>query len=396
MLLGGKTVFPITLSAGPPLDGNDPVSGLKGGTEVARAGVKMLRIYPKWTAANVTAQIQAVKDQLSAASRFGLRAWIGLFNAADNLIKQDLLGQIVDGLKDSPALGAWKGADEPLWGAKDARGLADAYDFIRLRDPAHPVVIIQAPKAKVKTPQGKLIEKPLTVGLLRDFAAAGDIHGVDIYPVSHPPGWHAGRPNKDISVVGDLADILVQSAPGKEHWMTLQIAWSGVLPPKFVPILPTLKQERFMAYQAIIAGARGLVFFGGDLKQVMSPEDAKAGWNWTFWHRVLKPVVMELNSDSVGPALVAPPAPVNVKANADDISLAARQDGRFLYLITVRRSASANGPVRFSCLPAGVKFGAAMFEYDGKDFRTFRVTNGSFTDPFTPHDARVYRFKLPR
>jgi hypothetical protein len=395
MQLGGKTIFPITLSGGPPLDGTDPVSGLKGGTEVARAGVKMIRIYPKWTASNVNAQIQAVKDQLNAASRFGLRAWVGLFDTAENLTKQDLLGTIIDGLKDSPGLGAWKGTDEPLWGAKDAQGLADAYEFIRLHDPAHPVVIIQAPRAKVKGPQGKKIEKPLTVGLLRDYAAAGDIHGVDIYPISHPPGWHAERPNKDISVVGDLADILVQSAPGKEHWMTLQIAWSGVLPPKFVPILPTLKEERFMAYQAIIAGARGLIFFGGDLKQVMSPEDAKAGWNWTFWHRVLKPVVTELNSDSVGPALVAPPAPVNVKANADDIRLTARQNNRFLYLLTVRRHPTRNGPVRISGVPTGIKFGQAMFEYDGKDFRSFKVSNGSFTDPFAPHDAHIYRFKLP-
>jgi hypothetical protein len=36
-----------------------------------------------------------------------------------------------------------------------------------------------------------------------------------------------------------------------------------------------------------------------------------------------------------------------------------------------------------------------MFEYDGKDFRTFKVTNGAFTDPFAPHDSRVYRFRLP-
>jgi hypothetical protein len=177
--------------------------------------------------------------------------------------------------------------------------------------------------------------------------------------------------------------------------MTLQVAWSGVIPPDHIPIFPTLKQERFMAYQAIIAGARGLVFFGGDITKVMNPGDAKSGWNWTFWRTVLKPVVQELSSDSVGPALVAPPAPVNVKANQADIRLVARQAGGFLYLIVVRRSPSANGPVRFTGLPAGIKFGAAMFEYDGKDFRTFKVTNGAFTDPFTPHDSRVYRFRLP-
>ena len=52
------------------------------------------------------------------------------------------------------------------------------------------------------------------------------------------------------------------------------------------------------------------------------------------------------------------------------------------------------GPVRFSGLPSGTRFGAALFEYDGKDFRTFKVTGGAFTDPFAPHDARVYRFRL--
>jgi hypothetical protein len=387
MLLGGKTVFPITLGNGPPLGGNEPVSGLKGWTEVARAGVKMLRVYPKWSAANVATQIQDVKEQLAAASRYGLRLWVGLYDVANDLSKQASLQQIVDGLKDSPGLGAWKGADEPLWGRVDAQGVAAAYDFIRSRDANHPVVIIQAPRTR----QGAL-----SVARLRPYAAAGDIHGVDIYPISHPPGFHAGRPNKDISVVGDVTEIVAEAAPGKEHWTTLQIAWSGVLPPDHVPIFPTLRQERFMAYQAIIAGARGLVFFGGDITKVMSPEDATAGWNWTFWHTVLKPVLQELNSDSVGPALVAPPASATVKANAADVRLVARQAGGFLYLITVRRSPTANGPVRFTGLPAGIKFGAAMFEYDGKDFRTFKVSGGAFTDPFAPHDARVYRFRLPR
>src|SRR5205823_3849817 len=151
--------------------------------------------------------------------------------------------------------------------------------------------------------------------LLKPYAAAGDIHGVDIYPISHPPGVHAGRPNKDISVVGDVTRVVVQAAPGKEHWTTLQIAWSGMLPPAHVPIFPNLHQERFMAYQAIVAGARGLVFFGGDIVKAMTPTDAEIGWDWTFWHMVLKHVVGELNSTAVDPALVAPPAAVTVKTD---------------------------------------------------------------------------------
>jgi hypothetical protein len=393
MQLGGKTVFPITLGNGPPLTSKDPVTGVNGWMEVARAGVKMLRVYPKWNAANAAQQILAVKEEMIAAASRGLRLWVGLFDVANDLSKQALLQQIVDGLKDSPGLGAWKGSDEPLWGNVDPDGLAAAYDFVRQLDPNHPIVIIQAPKARDKPPQAQ--DRPLTVARLKRYAAAGDIHGVDIYPISHPPGKHADRPNKDISVVGDVTELVAEATPDKEHWTTLQIAWSGVLPPQHVPIFPSLRQERFMAYQAIVAGAKGLVFFGGDITKVLGPEDAAHGWNWTFWHTVLKHLVQELNSDSVGPALVAPPAPFAIKADAADVRFVARRAGGFLYLITVRRSPTANGPVRFSGLPAGIKFGAAMFEYDGRDFRTFRVTGGKFTDPFAPHDARVYRFRLP-
>jgi len=60
---------------------------------------------------------------------------------------------------------------------------------------------------------------------------------------------------------------MVKAAGSKPVWMTLQVAWSGVVPseqhPENVPRFPTLGQERFMAYQAIVNGARGLAFFGG-------------------------------------------------------------------------------------------------------------------------------------
>jgi hypothetical protein len=386
MLLGGKTVFPITLAGGPPLTGKDPATGGNGWAEVANTGVTMLRVYPKWDSADLTQQIQSVQSQLVAAASHGLHLWVGLYNVANNLSQQALLEQIVDALKGSPGLGAWKGADEPLHGNVPAPGLVDAHAFIHSHDPDHPLVLIQAPKARTG---------PLTVALLKPYAPAAEIHGVDIYPVSHPPGTHADRRNKDISVVGDVTGIVVQASPAKEHWTTLQVAWSGVLPPAHVPIFPTLQQQRFMAYQAIVAGARGLVFFGGDLPQVMSPADAASGWNWTYWHTVLKHVVHELSSTAVGPILTAPSTTVAVKPDATDVRLAAREANGFLHLITVRRSPTANGPVRFSGLPGGIKEGQVLFEYDNADFRTVEVARGVFTDPFAPHDAHIYRFPLP-
>ena len=48
-----------------------------------------------------------------------------------------------------------------------------------------------------------------------------------------------------------------------------------------------------MAYQAIINGARGLVYFGGGIGVTMNDRDRALGWNWTFWERVLRPLLAE-------------------------------------------------------------------------------------------------------
>jgi hypothetical protein len=117
-----------------------------------------------------------------------------------------------------------------------------------------------------------------------------------------------------------------------------------------------------MAYQAIVAGARGLVFFGGHLTQVASPEDAKLGWNWTFWEQVLRPLVLELGSAAVRPALVAPNAKPQVKASTADVELVTRDDGTFLYVIAVRRKGTTS-VVTFTGLPKAIRTGEVLHEY---------------------------------
>src|SRR6185295_6030519 len=118
-----------------------------------------------------------------------------------------------------------------------------------------------------------------------------------------------------------------------------------------VPRFPSLHDERFMAYQAIVAGARGLVFFGGHLKQVMRPADSDAGWNWTFWEQVLRPLVAELRS--LAPALEATARAPAVRCGARDVDLVARRAGGFLYVIAVRRGGSTS-TVGFTGLPRSI------------------------------------------
>src|ERR687887_1702645 len=366
LVVNGQKIFPLGLSEAPPFGTTAP-GGNDAWAEVASAGANFMRTGRNdWSLQQVDNQIAAERDRMDHAGAHNLLCWPRLTEAAGNLpttansTAEQLLVRIVNGLKDHPALGAWKGVDEPANPNRPApvpaAGMVRAYNRLKQLDPDHPVVITQAPLGPV-------------ADLVR-YRPAFDITGADIYPVAYPPGEHSDLPNKDISVVGDVTKKMVQAAGGKPVWMTLQIAWSGVLPrrqhPDLVPRFPTLLEERFMAYQAVIDGARGLIFFGGDLTAVMRPRDAQAGWNWTFWQLVLRPLLIELSSRSVRPALVAPTV-VGIQASAADVELTARDDGTFLYVLAVRRGAATNR-VQFTNLPrrrdgTPIAGGEVVFEY---------------------------------
>ena len=354
-----------------------------------------VRNYTVWTAAGLEEQMLPVAQELDAAPTHGLQLWLGLAGVANDLRHEALLDRIVNTFKGHPGLGAWKGADEPAHAHVPPVGCIAVYKRLRALDPDHPVVIIEAPRGP-----GPTIRAPdvrLSAAAVRPYAAACDIHGIDIYPVSAPPGAHAGGPpvNTDISVVGDMTTIIARATQRKAIWTTLQIAWSGVLPPHPL-VFPTLQQARFMAYDAIVAGARGLYFFGGHITQAMNAADKRSGWNWTYWKNVQRPLLVELTDAEHAPALVAPLAPFKITANADDMALSSRAAGGFLFLIAIRKSATLTGTVRFAGLPAGVTAGTVL-AHPGNPPRQVTVTGGGFTDtsPFAPHNARVYRFRLP-
>jgi hypothetical protein len=414
LAVNGAPFFPIGLSNPPPSASKTP-AGRNGLDEVATNGVNVVRTgIQNWSVEFVDGQIASEKQTHAAAAAHGLRCWLWLGDTPDlpahvagqpPSVNEQLLTKIVTAFRGDPALLAWKGYDEPrnpFRGANWIRpeGLIRAYQKIKSLDPQHPVVIIQAPRSPVSD--------------LIPYRPAFDVTGVDIYPVSYPPQVHSDLPNKDINIVGELARKTDQAAGTKPFWMTLQIAFSGVIPtdsdPSTVPRFPSLTQERFMAYEAIVNGARGLIFFGGHLTTVMTPGDAASGWNWTFWRRVLRPVVSELASPDLQPALVAPTvaAGVTTQPHNSDIELVTRRTATHLYVIAVR-TGSATSLVGFAGLPnkrdgTPLTKGEVLFEYvqqplpppvDGHQVpRPVSVSNNGFRDWFAPHDAHAYRFAL--
>ena len=437
LLVDGKKLFPIGFSNPPPLGAKAP-SAKPALKELGDAGGNFIRVgIENWRLQDIGTQLNEVEKRFEEAKRHGVHCWLWLGKLPANLVaadpsRKELLRKIVERFRDHPALGAYKGYDEPLWGNIGVPGLAAAYDALKQPDfdPHHPLVLVQAPRMRPPKKRGggkgPVVRDggvPLAVAKLKPYVKAFDVTAADIFPISNPPSNQASSPTTDMSVVGEVTRKMVAAAQGKPVWMTLQIAWSGTPFPS-VPIFPSLQQERFMVYDAIVAGARGLTFFGGHMTQVCTPEDAKAGWNWTFWRQVLRPIVKELSSDELQPALLAPREPPAVTSTTpgkpkSDVEVVTRRDSTHLFVIAVR---PRGGPskISFSGLPrkkdgTAIKSGEVLFEYvqwptpkalkklesahkpvppHKQVPRPIKVTNGGFEDSFLPHDVHVYRFEL--
>ena len=291
LTIDGKKVFPIGFTMPPPPNGKTP-EGKNGIAELAAAGATFLRTGGRWNPESLAREQQ----YMDAAAHNGLHCLCFLREAAtiDSPAREAQLRSLLNRFKNHPGLGAWKGDDEPAWGNKPITPLLRGYEIIKELDPNHPVVLIHAPRG--------------TVEGLKTYNGTADIVGADIYPIGYPPGGHSDLTNKTLSLIGDHTHMMMEVAEGKKPvWMVLQIAWSGVIKPGKTLRMPTFPEERFMTYEAIINGARGLIYFGGNLEGAMNARDRTLGWNWSFWQRVLRPVIEEIGAHSpLYPALVAP------------------------------------------------------------------------------------------
>jgi len=380
LVINGREVFPIGFTTPPPPGGKTP-EGKNGIGELAAAGATFLRTGAPNEGWN-DATLQREQKYMDVAARFGLHCLPYLREDAclTSAAREAQLRELLNRFKDHPGLGAWKGDDEPEWAKTPLPPLVRAYQVVKEVDPNHPVVLIHAPRGTVES--------------LRKYNVCGDIVGADIYPISYPPGIHSLLTNHNISLVGDYTRTMMQVAEGRMPvWMVLQISWSGVLQPGKSLRFPTFAEERFMTYEAIINGARGLIYFGGNNEKAMSPADKKLGWNWSFWKRVLRPVIEEIGSKSpLYPALVGRNSTLPIAVTgADGMEFCAREAGGDLFVLACKRE-GATAQVEFSGLPEPAAKGEVMFESP----RTVAAKGGKFTDWFGPFEVHVYRFPLSR
>jgi hypothetical protein len=191
-----------------------------------------------------------------------------------------------------PAVLFWETEDEPSyqWKKPGPRISPDkitaAYALLKQLDPKRLVYLNHAPTNLVST--------------LQAYNPGGDILATDIYPVI-PHGirelyglWPTGRQgdfaDAYISQVGRYADKIREVAgSSRATFMVLQaFAWENLREKDRDPaavLYPTREQLRFMAWQSIVHGANGILWWGLS----HNPEGS------TVWQDVIA-VVREMNS----------------------------------------------------------------------------------------------------
>jgi hypothetical protein len=147
-----------------------------------------------------------------------------------------------------------------------------------------------------------------TIKDLEQYAEAADIVGCDIYPVPtrHSTG-HSDLANQKLSSVGDYTKRFLQLEGDRPVWMVLQgFGWRDIHEQAEdatdeVGRRPTPQESRFMLYDAIVRGARGVLYWGvnyaqeppkfwDELKQVVH-EAAALGDVWAARDAELQPKV---------------------------------------------------------------------------------------------------------
>lgn len=336
----------------------------------------------------------ANREELDQARAHKMYAWVtlGSIDPAKRAEGEARFRKTVEEFKSHPALLYWETEDEPSYVWKkplEARvgpqRIIDTCKFVKGIDPVHPFYLNHSPTNLVST--------------LRKYNTGSDIVATDIYPVV-PHGtresyalWEDGRQgdflNPYISQVGQYADKLRQvGGPSRTALMVLQgFAWEQLREKdrnaKMI-LYPTLAETRFMAYQSIVHGSNGIVYWG----LPYTPPEAP------LWGHV-KRVASELYQ--LRAELAARPAPLRLTRSYHDtghsldrgIEWIAKPSGHCVVLIAV--NADSN--------PVEVTFGglegwrrAARVAESGE----VAIEGARMRDSFAPFGVHVYRLQQAR
>ena len=224
---------------------------------------------------------------------------------------------------------------------------------------------------------------------LAPYAEVTDGLGVDIYPLTL-----ASADSPNLHLVGLWTRRIARIVATRSVWTTLQICAARSYDRQTGTfVVPTPLQERYMVFDAIINGARGISFFGGDNPRCWSATDRRYGWNWSFWNRALDPLIEQIAARSPLGHALASAGSNQVLAASDSgteaISRTTVRHGRRQLWVLAARSGPGLKHVAISGLPASAKSATVYGER-----RTIPASHGALRDTFRQWQVHVYVVRL--
>lgn len=349
-IVDGQPWFPIGVCSISPTD--------EGSDVLAEAGFNLLATGT--ISQGTPEEMRAVLDRASA---LGIRViewnngWV--HGGIPTEAREAALRKMADSAGDHPAfLGVM--CDEAIWNGVPLRDVESGYRICRRLLPTRLFWQNQAPRNTIED--------------LARYCRAADVTGMDIYPVDMPD--HSDLPNKTLSVVGDeVRKNIATVHDAKPVWAILQgfgwFAWSDDIATH--KRAPDWAETRFMAYDAVLNGAVGIIYWGASYEK----RDSEI---WAHLRRIAG----ELRD--LTPALVAE-AKVTVPVGPEGTPVIAAGrlvDGK-LFVLAVNESATEQTATL--SLPEGH---ARLVRWH-EDGAAPAIEGAALTDTFAGYGVHVYR-----
>lgn len=358
-VVGGKPWFPIGVCSMPVLD---PVA-----EKLAAAGFNLVV-----TGDFTSGAPEKVREILERARALGLcliewnNGWA--YDDISVAEREERYRQSAAKVAGHPAFLGWM-CDEALWNGVPLARVRHSAMAARAAAPTCVFWENQAPRNRVED--------------LARYVRWADVTGMDIYPVEGAD--HSDLPNKTLSVVGDEVDkqhrttlpaplAADPAAPGRKPvWAILQgFGWNAWEKDKGRhKRAPTWDETRFMAYDAILHGAVGIVYWGASYEAQEAP----------IWD-ALRRVARELAD--LTPVLVSSErVPVRVDGAPGVIAQGRRVAGKLWVIAANERGEAATA--RLQAREAKGSFERVAESAD------LTAADGVITDSFGPFGVHLYR-----
>ncbi|MEA3460824.1 MAG: hypothetical protein U9R49_03020 [Bacteroidota bacterium] len=334
-------------------------------------------------------RVEASQVALDSARANHILTWMvtGSIQAGNESEDRARITELLNRFKNHPSLLCWEMEDEPAftWNSADPRvrpePLIETYQLIKQEDPDHLVITNHGPVNLVST--------------LATYNRATDIVACDVYPVIphgikpsyalYPDGLQGDLLNPYISQVGEYTDKMKRVVEySRPVFMVLQaFSWEMLKNEEerdsTMILYPGYKESRFMAYNAIVHGATGILYWGSNY----TPQPSAFISDLNKVTRELAGMQEILSAGNAEHNITKEYHELGYSVDTGIEMLVKEVEGK-TYMLTVN---SDKNPVKVSMTGLD-KFAVAKVLNED---RTVVIEEGRLTDSYEPFDVHIYK-----